>query len=145
MILEQDFMERPAPLPEDLASDGFDIVSLSLVVNYVGDSVGRGEMLRRVGKFLRERPAGEMAENLFPGLFFVLPAPCVLNSRFLNEHRLGEMLASLGFTLARRKMSNKLVYYYWTFRAKGDVERKAFEKKELRKGGGKNNFCIILR
>ncbi len=59
-ILTQDFMERPVPLLEigDGDEERFDVVSLSLVLNYVGDPVGRGDMLRRVGAFLRRRTGG---------------------------------------------------------------------------------------
>ncbi|KKK26741.1 nucleolus protein [Aspergillus rambellii] len=43
-ILKQDFMERRLPSSDD---DRFHIISLSLVLNYVPDPVGRGEMLKR--------------------------------------------------------------------------------------------------
>ena len=151
-IRRQDFMERPVPRDEsERAAQGFDVVSLSLVVNYVGDAVGRGEMLRRVRGFLRE-PAGLVGEGSddkvqrwFPGLFLVLPSPCVLNSRYLDEERLRELMQSLGFNLVARKISSKLAYYYFVYdhRREGE-ERLLFRKKELRKGGSRNNFAIVL-
>lgn len=152
-ILEQDFMKRPFPKEEMLQDEGFDAVSFSLVVNYVGDATERGEMLRRVGNFLRMgrearrevHHGGAKAENVFPALFLVLPAPCVLNSRYCDEERLGEMMLSEGYELLKRKMSKKLAYYLWRYKGTGEVCRKSFEKVELKPGGARNNFCIVMR
>lgn len=158
-ILEQDFMERAAPgTGEELENKGFDVVSLSLVVNYVPDAAGRGEMLGRVGRFLRrgekkERVGWlkesngekeEAAKGLFPALFLVLPASCVGNSRYLDEGRLEGILRSLGFVRVKRKMSTKLVYYLWRFEGFNGVNEVAFPKEEVRKGRDRNNFAIVL-
>lgn len=150
-IEKQDFMQRPLPKEN---SDRFDLVSLSLVLNYCPDPVARGEMLRRTTLFLRQ--SIEMsAENenrpspsLFPALFLVLPAPCVLNSRYLDDDLLGEIMKRLGYTLLMRKVSSKLVYYLWGFRGlpRNDGSGRAGERKcELRSGPKRNNFCIILK
>lgn len=159
-IKEQDFMDRPLPESE---GDLFDVVSLSLVVNYVGDAEGRGEMLRRVGSFLRtdsdsnEKSGGfmkgnnsEEQEDLLPALFLVLPAPCVKNSRYLDEVGLTAMLETLGYSLVRQKLSAKLVYYLWWYRGfdSGDEQEKVrpvFRKEEIRKGKDRNNFAIVLK
>ena len=142
-------MARPVPeSAEALGREGFDVVSLSLVVNYVGDAAGRGEMLRRVGKFLRRRSGGEDeggVEERVPALFLVLPAPCVLNSRYLDEERLEAVMESLGYVLKERKMSRKLVYYLWRFEGPDKGRRKAWKKEELKTGGARNNFAIVLR
>lgn len=83
-IEQQDFMQRPIPTSDE---HRFDLISLSLVLNYVPDAPGRGEMLRRLTKFLRrpESPDIDGATSL-PALFLVLPLPCVDNSR-LPLHR----------------------------------------------------------
>lgn len=142
-IKEQDFIERPTCAAGDLNQKGFDIVSLSLVVNFVGDPVERGEMLRRVASFLR--PCSGQKAELFPGLFLVLPAPCVANSRYLDEERLDAIMESLGYKRAKRKLSLKLVYYLWKYEA-GKAERsKIFKKEEIRSGKSRNNFAIVLR
>ena len=142
-------MERPVPDgAEALERDGFDVVSLSLVVNYVGDAAGRGEMLRRVGKFPRRRGGGHgdaRLEERLPALFLVLPAPCVLNSRYLDEERLEAMMESLGYVLKERKMSRKLAYYLWRFEGPDKGRRKVWKKKELKAGGARNNFAIVLQ
>ena len=146
-ILEQDFMARPMPSEARRGREGFDVVSLSLVVNFVGDAAERGEMLRRVGRFLRMGGSGmgEGSKGVFPGLFLVLPAPCVANSRYLNEEMLEGIMRALGYMLVHRKLSSKLVYYYWRYCGEGDETREAFGKEEIRSGKGRNNFAIVLR
>ncbi|KAF2457141.1 putative methyltransferase-domain-containing protein [Lineolata rhizophorae] len=162
-IERQDFMARPLPAPGPAGdADRFDVVSLSLVLNYVPDPVGRGDMLRRTCLFLR-RCAGESdgrggdggteadaegdgERRLFPSLFLVLPAPCVTNSRYLTEEHLEKIMGSLGFRLARRKLSSKLVYYLWVYDGSSKSGKEArFGKSELRKGSNRNNFCIVLK
>ncbi|KAI4197704.1 MAG: hypothetical protein LQ350_005773 [Teloschistes chrysophthalmus] len=174
-IEEVDFMEMDVPDQRGNGKEGekgegkegregYDIVSLSLVVNYVGDPVGRGEMLKRVQKFLRfdDYNFGEEKEedglvfgggrelSLFPSLFLVLPAPCVMNSRYLDEERLGRMMGWLGYVRVKRKVSRKLVYYLWRYEGRKDGGGSgggmgSFKKQEIRPGGGRNNFAIVLQ
>ena len=145
-IQEQDFMERPIPSSEAFDTEAFDLLSLSLVVNFVGDAAERGEMLRRASSFLRRKTEiHEQYTSLFPSLFLVLPAPCVTNSRYLDEQRLEDMMRTLGFVKVREKMSTKLAYYLWKYEGQSkDAERK-FKKDEVRPGGSRNNFAIVLR
>lgn len=149
-IAQQDFMQRPLPKDD---SERFHCVSLSLVVNYCPDPKGRGDMFRRVVQFLK-RPAmgsddgsrnvssGQTAK-CFPSLFLVLPAPCVMNSRYLDEGRLKAMLESLGFAQRFRKMSSKLVCYLWVLQEDSPQPR-AFPKMEVNPGKTRNNFAITL-
>ena len=143
VIQEQDFMERPTCGAEDLEQEGFDVVSLSLVVNFVGDPVERGKMLGRVASFLR--PCSSREDRRFPGLFLVLPSACVTNSRYLDEERLDAIMQSLGYKRARRKLSSKLVYYLWKYEAGMAGISRAFKKEEIRSGKSRNNFAIVLR
>ncbi|KAL8796017.1 MAG: hypothetical protein Q9195_001593 [Heterodermia aff. obscurata] len=146
-IETQDFMARPIPPSDMLQTEGFDIVSLSLVVNFVSDAAGRGEMLRRVSSFLRILPSEykDVADGSLPALFLVLPAPCVTNSRYLDEERLESIMQSLGYKRIRRKMSAKLVYYLWGYeRSPEDEMSKNFRKEELRGGASRNNFAIVV-
>ncbi|KAL2188797.1 hypothetical protein L209DRAFT_244300 [Thermothelomyces heterothallicus CBS 203.75] len=143
-ILEQDFMERPLPRDE---SERFDIISLSLVLNFVPDAKGRGDMLRRTTQFLRAPGRYIDSPSLaasFPSLFLVLPAPCVTNSRYLDEERLVAIMESLGYTMAESKTSQRLVYYLWrrvrVCKGPGTV----FPKKEVRSGSSRNNFAVVL-
>ena len=144
-IEEQDFMSMPLPLANDLDYEGFDIVSLSLVVNFVGGPMQRGEMLKHVESLLRpcSREVGE-TKAFFPALFLVLPAPCVKNSRYLDEVKLEEIMRSLGYTQVRRKISMKLVFYLWKFEGHTEHSKMTFKKVELRSGTSRNNFAIVL-
>jgi len=142
----QDFMQRPKPYAAELSREGFDVVSLSLVVNYVGDGAGRGEMLKRVSSFLRATKTDLDDEEAMamPSFFLVLPVPCVSNSRYLDEERLERIMLSLGYKRVRRKMSAKLVYYLWRYDEALKVGGQRFGKQEIRKGGSRNNFAIVV-
>ncbi|KAK2749158.1 hypothetical protein FQN57_006773 [Myotisia sp. PD_48] len=143
-ILQQDFMERPLPETED---DRFHIISLSLVLNYVPDSVLRGEMLRRTSAFLTASiPSPEpRVGGLLPSLFLVLPAACVLNSRYLTEERLGEIMSALGYKLLKRKVTTKLIYYLWQHSNALKTKNVEFKKEILSSGRERNNFSVILK
>ncbi|RFU35874.1 hypothetical protein B7463_g527, partial [Scytalidium lignicola] len=141
-IEQQDFMDREPPADQ---GDTFDIISLSLVLNYVPDPVGRGEMLRRTVTFLRKGHDLEFAKDLFPSLFLVLPAPCVTNSRYLDEAKLSEIMESLGYAMVKRKLTNKLVYYLWVLNHDQIPKVKNFKKVEVKPGKSRNNFAIVLQ
>ena len=145
-IEEQDFMQMQFPKPENLGEQGYDLVSLSLVVNFVDDPTQRGDMLKRVGSFLRPYTVGrnELAE-FAPALFLVLPAPCVTNSRYLDEERLESMMESMGYRKAKRKLSSKLVYYLWRYEPQDSDIPRVYKKEQLRSGSSRNNFAIVLR
>lgn len=134
-ILKQDFMERPLPSGDE---EKFNMISLSLVLNYVPDATGRGEMLKRCVQFLTSKSAWEFV----PRLFLVLPIACVDNSRYLNEERLGEIMNCLGFRLTQSRRTSKLVFHLWEHT--GDYSPKAFKKEELRSGKTRNNFAVIM-
>lgn len=140
-ITKQDFMDRPLPADDD---ERFDIISLSLVLNYVPEAIGRGEMLKRLGQFFGQRTMtnGIYHADNYPVLFFVLPLPCVDNSRYVDEHLLLQIMGSLGYEVQHRKHTSKLCYYLlrWT----GVIKRTKFPKKKVRDGAGMNNFAIIV-
>ncbi|KAK4661912.1 25S rRNA (adenine2142-N1)-methyltransferase [Podospora pseudopauciseta] len=141
-ILQQDFMERPLPKDD---TERFDIISLSLVLNFVPDPKGRGDMLKRTTEFLRAAGRYLEAPSLttnFPSLFLVLPAPCVTNSRYLDEERLVGIMASLGYAKVESKTTQRLVYYLWRREGKGIARR--FRKEEIRAGPTRNNFAVVL-
>lgn len=141
-ILKQDFMIRPLPTSDE---ERFDVLSLSLVLNFVPSPAGRGEMLERTCFFLTSSVNAQFGyDDSFPSLFLVLPAACTTNSRFMNEERLALLMASLGYALRQRKQTNKLVYYLWTLRDEPEPLRQRFEKKEVNSGRSRNNFCIVL-
>lgn len=143
-IQKQDFMRRPLP---KTAEDRFDILSLSLVLNYVPDPSARGDMLRRSGSFLRPTTRehdSQSVNHFFPSLFLVLPAPCLNNSRYLDEERLTVMMASLGYVMVRRKLSAKLIYYLWRYNSAAVADTSVFPKTEINPGSKRNNFAVVL-
>ncbi|KZF21327.1 hypothetical protein L228DRAFT_212832 [Xylona heveae TC161] len=141
-ILQQDFMKRPLPRNEN---EMFDIISLSLVLNYVPEAAGRGDMLRRTCQFLRPSSKSADSSAPFPCLFLVVPAPCVTNSRYLNESKLSDVMGALGYTMIKKKISPKLAYYLWTYDHDATKNDDTFKKVEVAGGASKNNFAIVLR
>lgn len=118
-IKEQDFMKRPLPTGKD-SKEYFDLISLSLVVNYVSDPYVRGKMLLKTTQFLKipsKPPKKSSSKGLpFPCLFLVLPAPCVTNSRYLNNERITEIMNLIGYTtVLKHKVTNKLAYWLWKY------------------------------
>jgi 25S rRNA (adenine2142-N1)-methyltransferase len=158
-ISQQDFMKRPLPSNDQ---ERFDVLSLSLVLNYVPDSVQRGEMLRRTTAFLLRRQTlsaragrsgdatevagtSDQATGKVPCLFLVLPLPCIVNSRYMTETHLIEMMSALGYVLLHTKQSAKLYYSLWRLEGGAKVQsRKTFRKVKLNDGVGRNNFCVEL-
>ncbi|KAH7193421.1 putative methyltransferase-domain-containing protein [Fusarium flagelliforme] len=142
-ITKQDFMERPLPKDD---SEVFDIISLSLVLNFVPEAEGRGQMLLRTLSFLRpasEPPTG--SDELFPCLFVVLPRSCVDNSRYFTDTRLDELMTMLGYVCTRTKMTQKLAYSLWKRIGTVSNKRPDFTKKEVNPGRTRNNFVMTLK
>ena len=139
-IREIDFMDLPTP---ESKGQRYEIISLSLVLNFVPDPAARGAMLRRIPDFL-SIDSSEAASGHLPSLFLVLPLPCVANSRYLTDGRLAEMMASLGFSLIRVKKTSKLHYSLWKRERNDLVRSAAFKKEELRSGSSRNNFAITM-
>ncbi|KAM0473891.1 hypothetical protein ACHAPX_007939 [Trichoderma viride] len=141
-ILQQDFMERPLPENDDEKSD---IISLSLVLNFVPDAHGRGAMLLRTLSFLKDVDSTTTTEPLFPCLFVVLPRSCVDNSRYFTDERLDELMAMLNYTRVRSKKTQKLAYSLWR-RTGGAAEAGLiFSKQEVNPGKTRNNFVMTLK
>ncbi|KAI0802359.1 putative methyltransferase-domain-containing protein [Xylaria sp. FL0064] len=139
-ILQQDFMERPLPTDD---THTFDIISLSLVLNFVPDAQGRGDMLLRTLDFLKPHTAA--SHDAFPCLFLVLPVPCVTNSRYMDEPLLERIMNALGYIKTHSKTTQKLVYYLWRRTSRAPAKTPDFRKAELRSGSTRNNFSIVLR
>ncbi|KAF8932721.1 hypothetical protein BGZ47_011208 [Haplosporangium gracile] len=147
LITKMDFLEMPVPTTKDQL---FDVVCLSLVVNFVGDPTQRGEILRHSTRFL------------VPGtglLYLVLPLPCIDNSRYMDHELLVEMMAALGYTtLVSHHLAKKLAYYAFRLDVaprdnkdgnkkgggKKAVVNQLFPKKMRHDKPNRNNFCIVL-
>ncbi|QGA17019.1 hypothetical protein EYB26_004689 [Talaromyces marneffei] len=153
-ILQQDFMERPLPGAGGDDKDRFHAISLSLVLNYVPSAAQRGEMLKRCSAFFATSPPCSLPDTdstkFAPFLFLVLPAACVLNSRYFNSERLNDIATSLGYSKLKEKVTNKLIYQLWEFRpllldnSNKNNSARIFRKEELNPGKTRNNFTITL-
>lgn len=137
-IEEIDFMAMPIPQHEEAL---FDIVSLSLVLNFVPDPESRGQMLARLPSFLHPN-----RDSPFPCLFLVLPLPCVTNSRYLTEPHLEQILNRLNFVSLHVKRTSKLHYSLWRWTGeRPGRQQSSFGKQQLHPGRNRNNFAIVLR
>ncbi|EST06194.1 25S rRNA (adenine(2142)-N(1))-methyltransferase, Bmt2 [Kalmanozyma brasiliensis GHG001] len=140
------FFDYPLPTKEE---DRFNMVALSLVVNFVGDVRKRGEMLRHVHKYLKEDAEGFC--------FLVLPLSCLTNSRYMNQSHLRSILDSLGFEVLKQSDSARLSR--WLLKRKPLDERRAakkdehatdewdgtvFKKRDINPGQDRNNFAIVV-
>ena len=139
-IREIDFMDLPIPT---IDNERYHAISLSLVLNFVPDSAARGAMLNRISRFLSTESLKPPSRQL-PCLFVVLPLPCVANSRYLTEGKLGELMNALGFSLAKLKKTAKLYYSLWQYENGKVVRGVKFKKDELRSGSSRNNFAITI-
>jgi 25S rRNA (adenine2142-N1)-methyltransferase len=79
-----DFFKLPVLASEE---DKYDVVSFSLVVNFVGDIQERGKMLLQAHRHVKK--GGHLA--------LILPLACVANSRYCTHQRLEEILDSCGW------------------------------------------------
>ncbi|UNI16272.1 25S rRNA (adenine(2142)-N(1))-methyltransferase [Purpureocillium takamizusanense] len=140
-IVEQDFMERPLPSSD---ADKFDVISLSLVLNFVPEAESRGQMLMRTLSFLRKQVMATQDQVPFPLLFLVLPRSCLSNSRYMTESRLEELMSDLGYRRSQTKMTQKLAYSLWRNTQLLTPTEIAFTKREVNPGRARNNFVITL-
>lgn len=139
-IIKQDFMKRPDPRPNN-QEDFFNVVSLSLVLNYVPDPLTRGQMLVKTRDYLNQAPSLE--GKLGPLLFVVMPAPCMQNSRYLTEEKFLNMMECIGYKQIQRKLATKVIY--WLFELENKPKYfKSFPKVLVNDGKVRNNFSIIL-
>lgn len=134
-ILQQDFLERPSP---DSPAEEFDGISCSLVLNFV-PTANRSDFLIHLTKFL---PVS--TEDNTRWLFFVMPAPCINNSRYMNKTVLMRIFETLGFEIIKEKITDRIAY--WLFKRVSEVVAdQSYRKIELQSGKARNNFFIPLR
>lgn len=133
-IQEQDFLERPVPSSSE---EEFDGISCSLVLNFVPTSQ-RSDFLLHLTKFL---PLSTSTQSRW--LFFVMPAPCIQNSRYTDKKLLLRVFDVLGFQVVKEKITDRIAY--WLFERVKEVEPdQRFKKVELQRGKDRNNFFIPL-
>lgn len=131
-IIEQDFLL----MDEDENRSKWDIISLSLVVNFVPDPRDRGRMLCLAHSML-------VTDGL---LFLALPLPCVENSRYMTFDKLQSLMNVLGYTEVQRKWKKGGKMAYWLYRKSesGHKPLDEYRKKNVCRQGDRNNFVILL-
>ncbi|KAH7910157.1 nucleolus protein [Hygrophoropsis aurantiaca] len=131
-IMEQDFFLMD--LTEHLGK--WDVLSLSLVVNFVPEPKNRGHMLSMTHTMLT---SGGL-------LFLVLPLPCVENSRYFNFEKLEALMIAIGFIEIKRRWRSGGKMAYWLYKKTDDKKDLGeFRKKVICRQGDRNNFVILLR
>jgi 25S rRNA (adenine2142-N1)-methyltransferase len=144
-IVEQDFLQldltSTVPPESDCTFSGghrerWDVISLSLVLNFVPSPQDRGRMVQIAHAALKDDGR----------LFLALPAPCVHNSRYLTPEHLVSLFRAVGFEVEEERWKKGGKMAYWLFRKvqpRGDLD--GFGKKVmLRTGQDRNNFCVLL-
>jgi 25S rRNA (adenine2142-N1)-methyltransferase len=127
-VIQADFFKFPIPPADEL----YDVVGLSLVINFLGSLEARAEMLRRAHRFLKN--GGH--------LFVVLPLACLSNSRYLDHGRFTGLLKTLGWEPVVQYDSSRLTHWLLK-RGKGDSKK--WKREEVRGGAKRNNFCIVVK
>ncbi|KAI7901677.1 putative methyltransferase-domain-containing protein [Cokeromyces recurvatus] len=139
-IEQQDFLRMKPPSDD---GDKFDIISLSLVINFVGDPKDRGQMLIHTRNFLS---SPILCKNRLHYLFLVVPLPCITNSRYMTHEHLLSMMTSIGYTKCiHYHFSNKLAYYLFELTKLSKINT-VWKKRVLpgKEGGGRNNFAVVI-
>ncbi|KAI8826226.1 putative methyltransferase-domain-containing protein [Fimicolochytrium jonesii] len=136
-IEKQDFFERSLPKSD---AERFHVLCLSLVVNFVGDPKARGDMLLKTLHYL-------LPHGL---LFLALPLPCLTNSRYMTHEHFTAILTSMGYELVDHHHARKLAFYVFRKsgngkKGKGGKKIVEWPKREMRPGGKRNNFCVVVR
>ncbi|WFD28783.1 25S rRNA (adenine(2142)-N(1))-methyltransferase [Malassezia nana] len=139
-VIQSDFFDFPVP-NDDM--EKYDVVGLSLVLNFVGDLHRRGAMLAHAHQYLR---AGGF-------VYVVLPLACVNNSRYMTHAHFRAMVHSIGYDVVRQEDSAQLTR--WLLQQRDHVpgtppdttlpywDGTVFKKRELRGGAHRNNFCVL--
>ncbi|GAA5895038.1 hypothetical protein JCM8208_000094 [Rhodotorula glutinis] len=130
-VVKSNFFDFPAPEKDE---DKFDVVALSLVVNFEGSLVNRGHMLLHAHSYLTPRGY----------LYIVLPLPCLTNSRYLSHDRLTAILDSTGWNVIRKHDSARLTYWL-VRRSETGPDGVEWKREQVRTGAGRNNFCLVVK
>lgn len=113
----------------------YDVVSLSLVVNFTGVPFDRGNMLKRAVTLCK----------INGHIVIVLPLACMTNSRYMSHDLLNEMFQALQCCLVSTHESKKLSFKIFQKKKNCKKPLRSFPKKKLHDGPNMNNFHIILK
>lgn len=140
-VIQADLIDFAASHQQQKEQQLFDVVCLCLCVNFEGCPFRRGDMLKAASKILRSDGKGLV--------FFTIPAPCVDNSRYLDEQRLTVVIRAVGLQVHSVRRSARL-WLCVAVRMRCDdfdnVNVVQLGKRVVVRGGAKrNNFSILLR
>ncbi|EDO19274.1 hypothetical protein Kpol_1036p16 [Vanderwaltozyma polyspora DSM 70294] len=144
-VEKQDFMERPVPSKEE---DKFNLISCSLVLNFVPTPSQRGDMCVRFQDFLKKDKINNGKGSF---IFIVLPLPCINNSRYMNKDNFIKLMNHLGYNILKEYEAKKIIYFLFEMKNQGTKYRNNHENNEfdhkikLYDKPGMNNFTILLR
>ncbi|EKM55736.1 uncharacterized protein PHACADRAFT_121556 [Phanerochaete carnosa HHB-10118-sp] len=133
-IQEQNFLL----MDEEEHHEQWDLISLSLVVNFVPEPKDRGRMLQLAHAMLK------------PGqyVFLALPLSCVMNSRYCTPDHIEGLMNVLSFKQIKTRWREGGKMAYWLFQKITPVvplDATLYQKKTvLRTGNDRNNFSILL-
>jgi len=128
LLKKQIFFKIPLPNPLreisfnpeiSIPQGGFDVISLSLVINFVGDPNQRGDMIKKAYHLIQshlqvsfDNTLTSSANTGFGGfLYVVIPRSCILNSRYLDQNHYLDLFQICGFQLITSKYSSKLAFH----------------------------------
>lgn len=116
----------------------YDMVCLSLCVNFEGSAPRRGLMMHLAARLLNK---GGL-------LFVVLPRACVENSRYFDEVLFRKIVSATGMDVVTLKYSRKLMQSVLKRvgdeQVNGNCWKLLSKKKLVREGKNRNNFTICL-
>lgn len=164
-ILEQDFLT----LDEQANASKWDLISLSLVVNFVPKADDRGDYSTRITRSTHavprpNAPLGTQVSRtqrkalsrctsirclgrVLQSHLRQLPLPCVNNSRYMDFDHLRSLMRVIGFEQLKERWrpAGKMAYWlYVKVEPMPQAKAEPFRKKIVLKQGNRNNFCILL-
>ena len=147
-VIKADFFTLPTPA----TGEEYDVVCLSLVLNFVGSLEDRGLLGFCVIGCILTSHAGEMLrlvnDHLKPDglLYLTLPLATVTNSRYIDHARLRGILKACGFVEVRQHDSARLTYWLMRRSPQPSTTRRWAKKPiEGKQSGQRNNFAIVLK
>jgi 25S rRNA (adenine2142-N1)-methyltransferase len=113
----------------------YDVVVLSLVLNFVPLASNRGKMLSLAHSITS--PSGL--------LFIVLPRACVANSRYCDEELISRILKCAGWSVTKTAHTSKLARFMCMKVDPCPGKQETFTARQTVRGGsGRNNFLILM-
>lgn len=118
-------------------SQRFDVVVLSLVLNFVASGLLRGAMLQRAHQICSDKGL----------LFLVLPLASVSNSRYCDVEHVVAVLKAVGWRIVKESQTSKLFSLICEKAvpvAEARSSSTVWKRTVVRSGAKRNNFSVVL-